>query len=146
MPDGEPLPHAADMTSRPIKTAASGAHIEWAVGRPRPFRHPHYQIWRRWLEPPVIDNTAGKWRVLPVDIESIAQTQCSFVNSVSGDEDDVRDTPRDRKEMPVPGQQHTILFSAACGEQAVGDAALGNDRVVAGGAQPSPEPREHLVA
>jgi hypothetical protein len=84
--------------------------------------------------------------VSPVNVKSIAQTYRDIVNPIFSDEDDARDIARGRKEMPVSGEQDTTLVGAACSEHAVGHAAFGDDRVVSGGAQPSAEAREHLVA
>jgi hypothetical protein len=67
LPGGKPLPHPADMASRPTKPAAFGAHLQRTTGTPGPFRDPRRRIGRSRLENWVVDEATAEWRMQPVD-------------------------------------------------------------------------------
>jgi len=128
------------MASRPVEAATFAAYPQRTARDSRPFRHSQRQIRRRHLEQPVVDNTAGKRRVLPVDVKSDAQSSCGFVDAASRKQHDRRSTRDDRGKMPVSSQQDSILISAARGEFPIANAPGGNDSIVTAARSHRPRP------
>lgn len=82
----------------------------------------------------------------PVDAEACAQLARRLVQAFGGEHRDRRIRPGPRRKPAIAGQQQTALGTGVSQKIIVVGAVLGDRDVVAGGAQPTADALQHLVA